>query len=185
MTPPPSKGILRSKYPLQSGVRAPVRGGVRVGHHPGQRGLEPGFESPFSEQNVISILGSVSGCPRRKEHALSAWQVSPSWYGLGLSAQTAHFGRRGRDPHPCPRVRQREKAPLTQMQHTQKGCVFARPAPVRFLHRIKGGGRVRPPPTHKAPQCGASSIYGKVVGKWGQRGFRWSPRCGMPTVSPF
>ena len=106
---PPSKGILRSKYPPQSEVRAPVRGGVRVGHHPGPRGLEPRFESPFSEQNVSSILGSVSGCPRRKEHALSAWQVSPSWYGLGLSAQTAHFGRRGQDPHPYQSVRQREK----------------------------------------------------------------------------
>ena len=32
------------------------------------------------------------------EHALCAWQVSPSWYGLGLSAQTVHFGRRGQGP---------------------------------------------------------------------------------------
>ena len=134
---------------------------------------------------MSSIFGSVSGCPRRKEHALSAWQVSPSWYGLGLSAQTAHFDRRGQAPHPCPRVRQREKAPLTQTQSTQKGCVFACPVPVLFLHRIKGGGRARPPPAHKAPQCGASLAHGKVVGKQGQRGFRWSFRCGIPAVARY
>ena len=126
---PLSKGVLRSKYPLQSGVRAPVRGGVRVGYHPGQRGLEPRFENPFSEQNVSSILGSVSGSPRRKEHALSAWQVSPSWYGLGLSAQTAHFGRHGRGPRPCQRVRQREK--YSERTHRMPEKVAF--SPVQFL----------------------------------------------------
>ena len=150
---------MRSKYPLQSGVRAPVRGGVRVGRHPGQRGLEPRSESPFSGQKNVAknhaatLAGQCYLWTSAKEaHALSAWQVSPSWYGLGLSTQTAHFGRRGRGPHPCQRVRQREKALLTQAQDARKGCVFACPVPVRFLHRIKGGGRTRPPPTHKAPQ---------------------------------
>ena len=51
----------------------------------------------------------------------------------------APFGgewERGHRP-PCPHIRQREKALLTQTQSTQKGCVFACPIRVRFLHRIK------------------------------------------------
>ena len=37
--------------------------------------------------------------------------------------------------------------------------------PVRFSYKIKGGGRQRPPPAHKAPQCGAFPGFDQVVAK--------------------
>ena len=34
----------------------------------------------------------------------------------------------------------------------------------RKKYKIKGGGRLRPPPAHKAPQCGAFRDFGTDVG---------------------
>ena len=109
---------------------------------------------------------------------------------MGLSAQTVHFGRRGRGPHPCQRVRQREKASLTQRQDTQKGCVFTRSVPVRFLHRIKERGRKRPCFEPQRPAMrGAERVCGLEIrcGLGGRSaplfGFRWSLRCGMTAVA--
>ena len=40
-------------------------------------------------------------------------------------------------------------------------AVSLEPGAFDFRTRIKGGGRKRPPPAHKAPQCGAFSRFGK------------------------
>lgn len=68
-------------------------------------------------------------------------------------------------------------------QDARKDCVFALQISVRFLHKIKRGGRARPPPTHKAPRCGTLPVCGKVIGKQERHSFRWSFRCKMPIVA--
>ena len=75
-------------------------------------------------------------------------------------------------------------------QDAPKGCVFTRPVPVRFLHRIKERGRKRPRSESQRPAMrGAERACGLEIrcGLGGRSAplfdFRWSLRCGMTAVA--
>ena len=64
----------------------------------------------------------------------------------------------GRETHRIRRLKQHAHMKI-QRKNTSGGLVSGPLGAFDFRTRIKGGGRKRPPPSHKAPQCGAFPAF--------------------------